>query len=160
MPAGVRSDGIGATTKGDTVSHFRTTSLAVGALAIAAVSLTGCSVIGDQVHHRLTSHADTRTDLTSPPEWMPSDATDITSVSGTAGDDTANAPRTVVFTSTAGVTVDSCTTVPRNSAPTVDVDGAPDAYKATSVLRCGGWSLFSTKHRWVAWTPNTGDGVS
>lgn len=142
------------------MSHFRTTALAVVALALAATSLTGCSVIGDQAHHRSTSHADARADLASPPEWMPSDATDITSVFGTAGKESDSPPQTVVFTSSAGVTSDGCTTVPRNSAPTVDVDGAPDAYKADSVLRCGGWSLFSKKHRWVAWTPNTGDGVS
>lgn len=160
MPIVTGSDGIGGPTKGNTVSHIRTTSLAVGALALAAGSLTGCSAIGDQVHHRLTSHADTRADVASPPEWLPADATDITSVSGTAGKDIDSAPRTVVFTSAAGVTVDGCTTVPRNSAPTVDVDGAPNAYKAESVLRCGGWSLFSKKDRWVAWTPNTGDGVS
>jgi hypothetical protein len=142
------------------VSLIRTTSLAVGALALAAVSLTGCSAISDQAHHRLTSHADTRADLASPPEWMPSDATDITSVSGTAGKESDSAPQTVVFTSSAGVTSDGCTTVPRSSAPTIDVDGAPDAYKTDSVLRCGSWSLSSKKHRWIAWTPNTGDGVS
>lgn len=137
---------------------LRTTVLAAGALALAAVSLTGCSAFGDLAHDRVTSEASTRADLDQAPSWMPSDATEITAVSGTGGKSSDDAPTTMVFTSGDGVTADGCTTTPRKSAPTMDVDGAPDVYKATSVLRCGGWSMTSKGDRWIAWTPNPGDG--
>jgi len=137
-----------------------TTALAVGALALCAVTLSGCSALGDAAHDRVTSEASTRADLDPAPDWMPSDARDITAVSGTGGKSSDTTPTTLVFTSTAGVSGDSCTTTPRNSAPTMDVDGAPDVYEATSVLRCGAWSMTSKGDRWVAWTPNPGDGGS
>lgn len=137
-----------------------TAPLAVGVLALGALTLTGCSALGDLAHDRVTSEASTRADLDSAPDWLPSDASDITSVAGTGGKGSDATPTTLVFTSTDGVTDDACRTTPRQSAPTMDVDGAPDVYKATSVLRCGPWSMTSTGDRWVAWTPNPGDGGS
>lgn len=137
-----------------------TTVLTVGALALAAVTLTGCSALGDAAHDRLTSEASTRADLESAPAWLPDDATAITSVTGTGGRASDTAPTTLVFTSRGGVTADGCRTTPRKSAPTMDADGAPDVYKATSVLQCGGWSMTAKGDRWVAWTPNPGDGGS
>jgi len=137
-----------------------TTVLTAGVLALAAVSLTGCSALGDAAHGRVTSEASTRADLASAPAWLPSDAADITAVSGTGGKESATKPTTMVFTSRDGVTADDCTTTPRKSAPTMDVDGAPDVYSATSVVQCGGWSMTADGDRWVAWTPNPGDGGS
>ncbi|MDM7892931.1 hypothetical protein [Curtobacterium caseinilyticum] len=137
-----------------------TTVLTAGALALATVTLTGCSALGDAAHDRVTSEASTRADLRSAPAWLPDDATAITSVSGTGGKESDTTPTTLVFTSRDGVTADGCTTTPRKSAPTMDVDGAPDVYAATSVLQCGGWSMTSAGSRWVAWTPNPGDGGS
>lgn len=137
-----------------------TAVLGLGALALVAVSLTGCSAFGDLAHDRVTAEASTRADLESPPAWMPVDARDISSVTGTGGKASDTRPTTLVFTSRDGVTADGCTTAPRESAPTMDVDGAPDVYSATSVLRCGGWSMLSEGDRWVAWTPNPGDGRS
>lgn len=133
------------------------TVAAVGALTLGALTLSGCSVLQDQVHHQVTRHADTRADLGSPPAWMPEDATDISSSTGTAakGDDAA--PTTVVFTSKQGVDSASCTTVPRKSAPVMTIEGAPDVYAAKTVVRCGDWSLVGDGRQWVAWTPNTGD---
>ncbi|QQD76785.1 hypothetical protein I8920_03185 [Curtobacterium sp. YC1] len=139
------------------MSHLSTKGVTVGALALCALTLTGCSALNDQLHHEVSTHADTRADLQSPPAWMPADATDISSAAGTAAKKRSSAPTTVVFTSSDGVTADGCTTVPRKSAPSVTISGAPDAYAAETVLRCGDWSLTSEKDRWVAWTPNTGD---
>jgi len=137
-----------------------TVPLAVGALALGALLLSGCSALGDLAHDRVTAEASTRADLDAAPDWLPSDARDITSVSGTGGKDSDTTPTTLVFTSTGGVTDDACSTTPRQSAPTMDVEGAPNVYKATSVLRCGPWSMTSKGDRWVAWTPNPGDGGS
>jgi hypothetical protein len=135
-------------------------ALAVGALALCAISLTGCSSLSDPMHKQVTSHADSRADFVSPPVWMPADATDIASATGTAGKSDETAPRTVVFTSSTGVDSTDCKTVPRKSAPVMTVKGAPDVYAAKTVIRCGDWSLVSEKNRWVAWTPNSGDGRS
>jgi hypothetical protein len=135
-------------------------SLAVGALALGAMTLTGCSSLSGPMHKQVTSHADTRADLGSSPAWMPSDAVDIDSATGTAGKSDETAPRTVVFTSSGGVDSEGCRTVPRKSAPVMAVKSAPDVYAATTVVRCGDWSMVSEKSRWVAWTPNNGDGGS
>lgn len=137
-----------------------TVPLAVGVLALGALTLTGCSALGDLAHDRVTSEASTPADLDGAPDWLPADASDIKSVAGTGGKDSDAAPTTLVFTSTDGVTDDDCSTTPRQSAPTMDVDGAPDVYEATEVLRCGPWSMTSKGDRWVAWTPNQGDGGS
>ena len=135
-------------------SMTRTTSAAF-ALAATALLVSGCSQLGDVAQNQATSHADTRADMQSPPNWLPADATDITSVSGTAGGD--DTPTTATFTSKAGVTDSSCESTPRHSAPTMSVEGGPDPYKAETVLRCGPWSMTSRGDHWVAWTPNTGD---
>ncbi|PZF58180.1 hypothetical protein DEJ23_04585 [Curtobacterium sp. MCSS17_008] len=137
-----------------------TTALALGALVLSAVTLTGCSGFGDLAHDRVTSEASTRADLSAAPAWMPADAEEITSVSGTGGTASDTTPTTIVFTSADGVTADDCTTAPRQSAPTMDVEGAPNVYKAAAVLRCGPWSMTSKGDRWIAWTPNPGDGGS
>ncbi|PZE63583.1 MULTISPECIES: hypothetical protein [unclassified Curtobacterium] len=142
------------------MSHTPTTTLALGTLALCALSLTGCATLSDSMHNQVSGHADSRADLASPPAWMPADATDITSVTGTAAKDDADAPETVVFTSADGVSAQGCDTVPRTSAPVMTVPEAPDAYAAKTVVRCGAWSLASEEDRWVAWTPNTGDGAS
>jgi hypothetical protein len=142
------------------VSHTPTKPLMIAALALCVVSLTGCSALSDTMHDEVTGHADTRADLASAPAWMPSDAKDITSVTGTGAKDASEAPKTIVFTSPAGVTAEDCETVPRKSAPVMTVPEAPDAYAAETVVRCGDWSLVSKGNRWVAWTPNTGDGAS
>ncbi len=137
-----------------------TTPLTLGVLALGALTLTGCSALGDVAHDRVTSEAATRADLDAAPDWLPSDARDITSVAGTGGKASDTTPTTLVFTSADGVTDDACSTAPRQSAPTMDVDDAPDVYGADSVLRCGPWSMTSKGDRWIAWTPNPGDGGS
>ncbi|PYY38116.1 hypothetical protein DEJ16_07355 [Curtobacterium sp. MCJR17_055] len=142
------------------MSRTPTKPLTIAALALCVVSLTGCSALSDTLHDEVTGHAETRADLTNAPEWMPSDATDITSVTGTGAEDASEAPKTIVFTSPAGVAADGCDTVPRKSAPVMTVPEAPDVYAADTVVRCGDWSLAAKGHRWVAWTPNTGDGAS
>jgi hypothetical protein len=134
--------------------------IAVAALGFGALSLSGCSVLQEQAHREVTSHADNRADVKSPPAWMPEDATDISSSTGTAAKNRDAAPMTVVFTSKQGVDSSDCKTVPRKSAPVMTIAGAPDVYAATTVVRCGDWSMVVEKHRWVAWTPNTGDSGS
>lgn len=136
-----------------------TTALVLGTVALGTVGLTGCSQIGDIAHKKQTSHADTRSDLGSAPDWLPSDAQDITTVVGTGGGK-GGAPRTMTFQSAAGVDADGCTSVPRSSAPTMDVPGASAVYKAKTVVRCGDWSMTAKQDRWIAWTPNTGDDAS
>jgi hypothetical protein len=134
-----------------------TTTLAIGTLAVATLALTGCAQLSGIARGEATTHVETRADLEDAPAWMPGDATDITVVVGTKGG-SGSAPSSTVFTSADGVTSDRCETVPRKSAPTVTISGAPDPYAAEQVTKCGAWSMISDGDRWHAWTPNPNDG--
>ncbi|MEK6309516.1 MAG: hypothetical protein V4737_03305 [Curtobacterium sp.] len=133
-----------------------TTTLAIGTLAVAALALTGCAQLSGIALGEATTHVETRADLEDAPAWMPADAEDITVTVGTEGS-SGSAPSSTVFTSKDGVTSDRCTTVPRKSAPTMSISGAPDPYAAEQVTKCGAWSMTSEGTRWLAWTPNTED---
>lgn len=140
--------------------HVPAKAVAVSALSIAALALAGCAQLSDIAHGKSTTHVDTRAALKAPPEWLPSDASDITVVTGTNGGDTSTPPTTVLFTSAEGVVSDRCADVERNSAPTMTLDepDAPEEYTAETVTRCGAWSMVAKGDRWLAWTPNTADG--
>lgn len=131
--------------------------LAIGTSAVAALAISGCTQLSGIARGEATTHVDTRAELTDAPAWMPADATDISVVVGTKSG-SSPAPTSTVFTSARGVPSDACERVPRNSAPTMTISGAPDPFAANQVTKCGAWSMISVGDRWHAWTPNPNDG--
>ncbi|AQP49876.1 hypothetical protein [Tessaracoccus flavescens] len=47
----------------------------------------------------------------------------------------------------------------RRSAPTLNIDGAPDIYgqKNTAAHVCGDWTVRKASDGWYGWTPNAED---
>jgi hypothetical protein len=130
--------------------------LLAGAAALLAVAgLAGCTAADDLLHGSITTTADGRDDISGgAPAWVPEDASDIRVVSGSRGDATS-----MLLTSSADLDPAVCVEVPRLSAPTMQVEGAPDVYdkKVTTVFSCGDWSVLASPDGWYGWTPATED---
>jgi hypothetical protein len=129
--------------------------LTAGAAALLAVAgLAGCTATNDLLHSTSTTHVDERTDMPGgAPSWVPEDASDIRIVTGTDGGATS-----VLLVSAADLNP-ACVETPRLSAPTVEVEGAPDVYdvKAATVFSCGDWTVAASPDGWYGWTPATED---
>ncbi|ONI65241.1 hypothetical protein ALI44B_00685 [Leifsonia sp. ALI-44-B] len=127
-------------------------SLLVPAVVVLAVGgLSGCGVVEDVTSGSVTSTADTREALSGEiPAWIPVDATGITRVDGTRGDAVS-----ILFQSSSDLDPSSCVAVPRVSAPTVQVEDAPDVYAEDQVFSCGDWAVVPATGGWYGWTPAT-----
>lgn len=122
-------------------------------LGLIAVMTTvaGCSAVDNLAYGRAEATYDDARSLAQArgdvPEWLPSDARSIQRVSSTR-DETSES---LVFTSAEGLA--GCEEVPRLSAPTMEVDDAPDVYKISDVLACGTWAVAQQDGTFYAWTP-------
>ncbi|WP_445995920.1 hypothetical protein ACUWEX_08300 [Okibacterium fritillariae] len=127
-----------------------TRSVVVPFIAILGIAgLAGCAPIEDAVSNRVTTTADSlKTMPEDSPSWIPSDATAITQVRGTAGD-----AATVLLTSAQDLDPNECVATPRLSAPTMQVENAPDVYGEDEVYSCGDWAVIASPDGWLGWTP-------
>lgn len=133
-----------------------TAALALAAAAAVSLSLTGCTSIQQMLQNESTgTYPDAAAvaadwDKTAP--WLPADATDISVHESTKGD-----PATLLATSDSELDLSQCAEVPRQSAPTFAIDGAPNVYKIDTVYACGDWAVVPTDDGWYGWTPNHPD---
>lgn len=120
------------------------------AAAILVVGgLAACSVVEGATSGSVTSTAETRETLSGEiPAWIPDDATGITRVEGARGD-----AASILLISSSDLNASSCEAVPRVSAPTVQVEDAPDVYSEDEVFSCGEWAVVPSEDGWYGWTP-------
>jgi hypothetical protein len=116
---------------------------------LAAGALSGCSVVQDAMSNSVTTTANSRDELSGDvPAWIPADATGITQVRGSKGDAVS-----ILLTSTKDLETGACVATPRLSAPTVQVENAPDVYSEKEVFSCGDWAVVPSPNGWYGWTP-------
>jgi hypothetical protein len=125
--------------------------LVPSAVILIMGGLSGCSVVQDAMSNSVTTTADSREELPGDiPAWVPVDATDITQVKGSKGD-----AASILLTSTKDLDMDACTPTPRLSAPTMQVENAPNGYSEEEVFSCGDWAVVPATGGWYGWTPAT-----
>lgn len=133
--------------------------LITGAAALlTVVGLSGCTAVDDLFHGRTATDAETRAEIAGgAPSWVPEDASDIRTVSGDKGDATS-----ILLVSADDLDPDLCTETARTSAPTMEVEGAPDVYDAelATVFSCGDWTVAASPDGWYGWTPATEDAAA
>jgi outer membrane murein-binding lipoprotein Lpp len=123
--------------------------LVPSAVIIAVGVLSGCSLVQDVVSSSVTTTADSREKLSGDvPQWIPDDATAITRVEGARGD-----AASILLSSTKDLDADVCVATPRLSAPTLQVENAPDVYGEDEVFSCGDWAVMHSSDGWYGWTP-------
>ena len=140
-----------------------TTSTARAGAAIALSllclpALSGCAAVDDMLHKQETAtfadkaafDAGTKTSA----DWLPADSTDITE--RRTSDDSGVA---VILLTSKSKLPDTCKDAERRSAPTLNIDGAPDIYdpKNTAAHVCGDWTVMKASDGWYGWTPNAED---
>lgn len=137
--------------------NTRTALVAPALLAVAALSLTGCSAYENLVHKQATSTFDDvdafRDGAGTDADWLPADATGIVVRTSTI----ENTPDAVVLLTSDSELSTQCAEVERRSAPTWALEEAPDPYDAKTVFACGEWSVIDTGTGWYGWTPNSED---
>jgi hypothetical protein len=124
--------------------------------ATAMLALAGCSAV-DEVAHKVRSQSfDTSAALASgwkgSAPWLPTDSTSIQLRQSTVADDAV-----LLVKSDQELKPELCAQVTRQSAPSYEIDGAPDVYAAKKVYACGGWSVIKAGDGWLGWTPNHPD---
>ncbi len=140
-----------------TTTDLRSRALRISALAgISLVALTGCSTAADLVNEVSTESFSNAVELDSAWDhsapWLPAGATDITARWSTR-DDTA----TLLVVSVEELDPAKCAETNRQSAPTLEIDGAPDAFSIDRVYACDDWTVAQTDNGWLGWTPNDPD---
>lgn len=130
--------------------------LIAGALTIAGTAtLAGCSVVDSVLHKQSTESFDDGAQLRKgferTPEWVPDDATEITLRTSTID---AASDAVILLQSTSALPEDACVEVPRSSAPSWGLEGAPDVYEIDTVYACGDWTVAAADGGWLGWTPN------
>lgn len=136
--------------------NLRTAALAASLLIALPLTLTGCGV-ADALHHQATGDVKTVAELhdawrtpASEPTWIPSDATRIRYVAGTAGAQDAD-PATVRVDTRSALPAD-CTEVPRRSLDSFGPEWAPAKFP-DRVDVCGNWAVMPVHGGYFAWTP-------
>lgn len=125
--------------------------------ALALITLSGCAVVDEIAHKQRSAEFPSASEM--PEEWLdrapwlPADARDIRAMESTVDEDAVS----ILVTSGSELSTDLCIEVPRQSAPTMEVPGAPDVYSANEVLACGDWSVLPAGDGWYGWTPNSAD---
>ena len=124
----------------------------VGLVAVLA-TVSGCAAVNDVAYGRSEATYDNVQTLIeargAAPDWLPADAREIERSSSTRADDTES----LLFTSDSALA--GCETVERQSAPTMDIDAAPDVYTIDQVELCGTWAVAESDGTYYAWTPAT-----
>jgi hypothetical protein len=125
---------------------------AVAGLAAIFFLLAGCALVNDVAYGRSESTSANPVELAQARgdavEWMPEDARGISRVASTREDGVES----LLFTSATAPT--GCTPTERLSAPTMDVEGAPDVYAIGQVQVCGDWVVAAADDDvYYAWTP-------
>ncbi|WP_165069606.1 hypothetical protein [Marisediminicola senii] len=122
----------------------------------AALLLTGCSVVEEAVSNQASSEYPDASALRSQWDgdaaWVPSDSTSLQVAQSKSTTDA-----TILLTSDLDLDPDLCAEIPRQSAPTVSMDDAPDAYAMDTVFACGSWTVGATSSGWLGWTPGHPD---
>ncbi len=134
----------------------RTTLLAAALLIALPLTLTGCGVV-DALHKQSTGDVASVTQLhrawTNPaaePNWIPTNATRIRFIAGTAGAKGTD-PATVRVDTSSALPAD-CTEVPRRSLDSFGPDWAPAEFPDTIDV-CGDWAVMPVDGGYFAWTP-------
>lgn len=131
-----------------------TAILALGVLA--ALSMTGCTAIGEQLHHeashRFGSTADIAGNWGKSAPWLPADSTDIRTHESTIGN-----PAILRATTKERLDPAHCAQIDRQSAPTFDQPWSPRSVYVHKVWVCGDWAVIPTGNGWFGWTPNDPD---
>lgn len=134
----------------------RVTSVAL--LALAVGSLSGCAIVDEAFHKQQSSSfgsaQDAPADSVAHESWVPADASDIRIVQTTI-EEARDA--SILFTSGSALDPSICRDVPRLSAPSYAIEGAPDVLAADTVFACGDWSVVPSETGWLGWTPNHPD---
>jgi hypothetical protein len=122
----------------------------------AVILLTGCSALDDTFSRQASSEypdaSALRSDWEGDAPWVPSDATLLQLTQSTDAVDA-----TILLTSDLDLNPDLCAEVPRQSAPTISVDDAPDVFAMETVFACGSWTVGATPSGWLGWTPGHPD---
>jgi len=140
------------------MTSHRTSLLALAVAAGGALTLTlsGCTAIQEAFSQEITTEFASANDVadrwdTEVP-WLPADATEIIAKEKPDGEVSA-----LMAHSPSPLAPETCVEVDRRSAPTVNVDTAPDVYGHARVFACGTWSVIPTDDGWYGWTPNSAD---
>lgn len=122
----------------------------VGMVAIM-LTLAGCSAVDDLAYGRAEASYANPDDLAQARgealDWLPADAREIERVASTRADGTES----LLFVSAEGLA--GCGQTDRLSAPTMEVDDAPDVYAIDTVALCGDWAVAEQDGTYYAWTP-------
>ena len=127
-------------------------------LAVAALSLTGCSAVTDLLYKESESTFFDATELRSDwgkadtVDWLPDDALEISIRESIAGD-----PAVMRFSSDEGLAADDCAQTERLSIPVFVDDWMPDdddIVKLDTVWACGDWAVADIDGYWFGWTPS------
>lgn len=138
------------------IRHRRPLAVALVAVIPAALVLSGCSLVDEVVYQQRSDHFDTAAELTSDwsgaAPWVPDDASDIRIRESMNGNVVA-----LLATSDAELDPTLCAEVERQSGPSYEVEGAPDAFAASDAYACGEWTVIAADGGWFGWTPNDPD---
>jgi hypothetical protein len=130
-------------------------------LAVAALSLTGCSAVTDLLYKESESTFDDAVELDTDwakadtVDWLPTDALEISIRVSTQGD-----PAVMRFSSDDGLSDDQCAETARRSIPVFVDDWTPDddeIVKLTTVWACGDWAVAEIEGYYFGWTPSAPD---
>ena len=122
------------------------------AIAVAGLTLTGCSAVENLLYNEVSHHYDDVAAMTDDwsgsqtVEWMPGDAFDINIRESTDG--------TVAILGFASAEQLECPEVERLSGPTFGDDWAPSDVFVDTVFACGAWAMIPTDDGWYGWTPS------
>jgi hypothetical protein len=138
------------------MKNNRTVPVSLALAVPALLLLTGCAVFDESISRQTSSEypdaSTLRSEWDGDAPWVPSDSTLLQLTQST---DAADA--TILLSSDLDLNPDLCAEVPRQSAPTVSVDDAPDVYAMETVFACGSWTVGATPSGWLGWTPGHPD---
>jgi len=128
-------------------------------LAVAAVSLTGCAPLVEQLRNEsgktFASVEDLNGNWGKEAPWLPADASEILTHESTVSD-------TAIIGVTSKEPLDDgdCVETPRESGPAFASDWSPESITAERVFVCGNWAVVPTNSGYFAWTPIDPDEVA
>lgn len=128
------------------------TFLALAAVPIAVVGLSGCSAIADAAHHETGSSFESVQALNKgwdkEAAWIPADSSDIRIQEASSG-----SAAILRATSTKELDPEACTETTRRSAPVFVQSWSPTNTFVEKVWVCGDWDVIPTDDGWFGWTP-------
>jgi uncharacterized protein YceK len=129
---------------------------AFAAVAIAGLSLTGCSSILDKIQPENTlefaSTQDLARDWDQSAQWLPADSSRIKIREASAG-----GPAILAATTDTDLDAEQCAETKRQSAPEYSDVWSPKDVYVDRVFACGDWAVIKTDVGWYGWTPNDPD---